>query len=72
MKRFDKYGLCLEEYTNNYNNAKVYYNRAVGGKSPEMEVSKAMAKIIKKYIKDERVLDVGCATGHFYRSLKGR
>ena len=70
MKRFDKYGLCLEEYTNNYNNAKVYYNRAVG-KSPEMEVSKAMAKIIKKYIKkDERVLDVGCATGHFYRSLK--
>ena len=70
MKRFDKYGLCLEEYTNNYNNAKVYYNRAVG-KSPEMEVSKAMAKIIKKYIKkDEKVLDVGCATGHFYRSLK--
>ena len=50
MKRFDKYGLCLEEYTNNYNNAKVYYNRAVG-KSPEMEVSKAMAKIIKKYIR---------------------
>ena len=70
MKRFDKYGLCLEEYTNNNNNAKVYYNRAVG-KFPEMEVSKAMAKIIKKYIKkDERVLDVGCATGHFYRSLK--
>ena len=70
MKRFDKYGLCLEEYTNNNNNAKVYYNRAVG-KSPEMEVSKAMAKIVKKYIKkDEKVLDVGCATGHFYRSLK--
>ena len=70
MKRFDKYGLCLEEYTNNNNNAKVYYNRAVG-KSPEMEVSKAMAKIVKKYIKkDENVLDVGCATGHFYRSLK--
>lgn len=70
MKRFDKYGLCLEEYTNNKNNARVYYNRAIG-KSPEMEVSKAMAKIIKKYLKkDENILDVGCATGHFYRSLK--
>lgn len=70
MKRFDKYGLCLEEYTKNDNNAKVYYNRAVG-KFPEMEVSKAMAKIIKKFIKkEESILDVGCASGHFYRSLK--
>ena len=58
------------EYTKYNNNAKFYYNREVG-KFPEMEVSKAMAKIIKKYIKkDEKVLDVGCATGHFYRSLK--
>ena len=72
MKRIDKYGLCLEEYTNNKNNAKVYYDRATG-KSPEMEVSKALAKIIKKIIKkDEKILDVGCACGHYYRSLKNK
>lgn len=70
MSKFDKYGLCLEEYTDNKNNAEVYYNRAIG-KSPEMEVSKALAGIIKKIIKkNEKILDVGCACGHYYRSLK--
>ena len=70
MKKFDKFGLCLEEYTNNKNNALVYYHRAIG-KSPEMESSKALAKIVKKKIKiKEKVLDVGCACGHYYRSLK--
>ena len=68
----DKHGLCLNEYKNNHNNAKVYYDRAVG-KSPEMEVSKAMANILKKIvIKNDKILDVGCATGHFYRSIKKR
>lgn len=70
MKKLDKFGLCLEEYTSNKNNAQVYYNRAIG-KSPEMEVSKALAKIVKRIIKkDYRILDVGCACGHYYRSLK--
>ena len=70
MKKLDKFGLCLEEYTNNKNNAQIYYNRAIG-KSPEMEVSKALAKIVKKIIKkDQKVLDVGCACGHYYRSLR--
>jgi ubiquinone/menaquinone biosynthesis C-methylase UbiE len=70
MKKLDKFGLCLEEYTSNKNNAQVYYNRAVG-KSPEMEVSKALAKIVKRMTKkDDRILDVGCACGHYYRSLK--
>jgi SAM-dependent methyltransferase len=70
MKKLDKFGLCLEEYTNNKNNAQIYYNRAIG-KSPEMEVSKALAKIVKKIIKkDHKVLDVGCACGHYYRSLR--
>ncbi len=70
MKKLDKFGLCLEEYTNNKNNAQVYYNRAIG-KSPEMEVSKALAKIVKKIIKKNyKVLDVGCGCGHYYRSLK--
>jgi 2-polyprenyl-3-methyl-5-hydroxy-6-metoxy-1,4-benzoquinol methylase len=36
-----------------------------------MEVSKALSKIISKIVfKDNKILDVGCATGHFYRSLK--
>ena len=66
----NKYGLCLNEYKNNINNANVYYRRAIG-KSPEMEVSKAMAEFVKRKIsKNEKILDVGCASGHFYRSLK--
>jgi ubiquinone/menaquinone biosynthesis C-methylase UbiE len=72
MKNVDKYGLCADEYANNKNNANVYYNRAIG-KSSEMEVSKALSKIISKIVfKDNKILDVGCATGHFYRSLKKR
>ncbi len=68
----NKYGLCLNEYKNNINNAKVYYKRATGS-SPEMEVSKAMANILKNKVKkDNNILDIGCASGHFYRSLKKR
>jgi len=38
---------------------------------PEMEASKQIAKIIKKkYRKNYKILDFGCAAGHFYRSLK--
>ena len=72
MKNVNKYGLCVEEYISNKNNAKVYFNRSIG-KSPEMEVSIAMSKILKNIIKkNNSVLDVGCATGHFYRSIKKR
>ena len=68
----DKYGLCLNEYKNNSNNAKVYYDRAIG-KSPEMETSKAIANILTKIVKkNDKILDVGCACGHFYRSIKKR
>ena len=68
----NKYGLCLEEYTSNRNNALVYYKRAIG-KSPEMEVSKSLSKILVKILKvNDKILDVGCATGHFYRSIKKR
>ena len=70
--KIDKYGLCLNEYKNNINNAKVYYDRAIG-RSPEMEVSKAIANILKKIVKkNDKILDVGCACGHFYRSIKKR
>ncbi len=78
MKKFSKkskinvHGLCLNEYENNFNNAKVYYDRATG-KKPEMEVSKAIANLIKKKIKNnDSILDVGCACGHYYRSIKKR
>ena len=47
MKNVNKYGNCLEEYKDNKNNAEIYYKRAIG-KLPEMEVSKALAKIIGK------------------------
>ena len=68
--KLDNHGLCLNEYKNNKNNANVYFKRSIG-KSPEMETSKALAKIIKSKIKkNEKILDVGCAAGHFYRSLK--
>ena len=45
----DKHGLCLNEYKKNHNNAKIYFDRATG-KTPEMEASKAMANVVKKYI----------------------
>lgn len=68
--KIDKHGLCLNEYENNLNNAKVYFDRATG-KKPEMEVSKAMANILKNKIKkNDHLLDVGCACGHYYRSIK--
>ena len=70
MKKLDKYGLCLEEYANNKDIAKIYYERAIG-KSPEMESSKALAKILKKYVNEnDKVADIGCACGHYYYSLK--
>tara|TARA_X000001036_G_C20561608_1_gene758708 strand:+ start:150 stop:917 length:768 start_codon:yes stop_codon:yes gene_type:complete len=38
---------------------------------PEMEASKQVARIIKKiYKKNNKILDFGCAAGHFYNSLK--
>ena len=38
---------------------------------PEMESSKQLAKILKKkYKKSFKVLDFGCAAGHYYQSLK--
>ena len=68
--KIDENGLCLNEYENNFNNAKIYFDRATG-KSPEMEVSKAIANILKPKIKNgSRLLDVGCACGHYYRSIK--
>jgi ubiquinone/menaquinone biosynthesis C-methylase UbiE len=63
------YGLCLEEYQKNKVQADVYYKRAIGV-YPEMESSKAVAKFVKKYVKNNySILDVGCACGQYFRSL---
>lgn len=68
----NRYGMCINEYNNNKNNADVYYKRAIG-QFPEMETSKAIANILKhKVKKDNHILDVGCGSGHYYRSLKKR
>jgi len=46
------------------------YRRAVG-ELPEMESSKAVAARIQPWLQSgDRVLDVGCGAGHYYRSLK--
>jgi len=46
------------------------YKRAVG-ESEEMESSKALAKVVaKRYQPGMTLLDVGCAAGHYLRSLR--
>lgn len=42
----------------------------IKGELPEMESSKALAKILKKQIyKNYNILDVGCGCGHYLKSL---
>lgn len=49
--------------------AQVLYKRATG-ELPEMECSKATAKILATWVKDgDNILDVGCGVGHYLRSL---
>jgi ubiquinone/menaquinone biosynthesis C-methylase UbiE len=48
----------------------VLYKRATGD-LPEMESSKKIARVLKKYIGDgTSLLDVGCGAGHYLRSLR--
>jgi SAM-dependent methyltransferase len=49
---------------------KVFYARAIG-EAPEMESSKATAKKLKGLVTAEtRLLDVGCGSGHYLRTLR--
>ena len=46
------------------------YERVIG-KLPEMECAKQLASIVSEvYQPKMKVLDVGCAGGHYYNSLK--
>ena len=61
--RLDLNNMCLDEYEKNTGDSDVYYKRAIG-EFPEMECSKALAKILVNYVKQKQsVLDVGCAAG---------
>ncbi len=45
--------------------------KRIQNKLPEMEASKQLAKIVRRiYKKNFRILDFGCAAGHYYNSLK--
>jgi ubiquinone/menaquinone biosynthesis C-methylase UbiE len=51
-----------------------YYRRSIG-ELPEKESSKSFANILKDrnlYESGDSILDIGCATGHFYRSFRNR
>ncbi len=68
--KFDSDGLWLNEYASNEKLSDVYFKRATGA-LPEMESSKAVAKLIASRMRpDERVLDVGCGSAHYLRSLR--
>lgn len=63
-------GLCLDEYSSNETYATVHFKRAVG-ELPEMECSKAMARLVAERIAaNATILDVGCGAGHYLRSFK--
>ncbi len=50
----------------------LFYKRAVG-ELPEMESSKALAKVVKELVEDDDlIIDVGCGSGHYLRSLDNK
>lgn len=65
----------MYDYLKQWDNKKyrnIFVKRAKG-LLPEMESSKAVAKILDKWIRnDDKILDVGCGVGHYYISLKNK
>lgn len=50
----------------------LFLKRATGS-APEMESSKAIARILKSWVRpNDRILDVGCGAGHYLRSLRNQ
>lgn len=61
--------MCLSDYKNNREYMILSKKRSLG-KIPETEHSKAAANIIKKVSNRKfTILDVGCQTGHFYKTF---
>ncbi|MDK2978415.1 MAG: hypothetical protein PWP52_1129 [Bacteroidales bacterium] len=59
-------------WDNNNKYGETLYKRATG-ELPEMESSKALAKIIQQKIgSPEKILDVGCGAGHYLKSLRNQ
>jgi len=67
-----KFNQCYDVSEKNVDYLNVSIRRSKG-KLPDMEVAKAYSKIISKTkLKNFSILDVGCLTGHFYRTFKKR
>src|SRR5438034_10610616 len=67
--------MAVKELWKNWDEEKHYgdlfYKRATG-QSPEMESSKAAARLVKEFYKTgDTLLDAGCGAGHYLRSLRG-
>jgi len=63
-----------QNYTKYWNKGyEVVFSKRARGVLPEMESSKAVAKLLSKLVKpNNSILDVGCGVGHYYISLKKR
>ncbi len=63
-------GMMDENYSQHQVLADLHYSRAIG-QIPEMESSKALAKLLSAtYKSGESILDVGCSSGHYLLSIK--
>jgi ubiquinone/menaquinone biosynthesis C-methylase UbiE len=70
LKLPKKDGICVGEHDPFDDYVDVFFQRATG-QLPEMESSKACAAMIKEHVTEhDKILDIGCGTGHTYRSLK--
>ena len=50
----------------------LFFKRATG-ELPEMESSKALAKVIDPYLEEgDKIGDIGCGGGHYLRSLDNK
>ena len=65
-----KNGMMDENYSHHVALADLHFSRAIG-KTPEMESSKALAKLLaKSYTSGDSIVDVGCSAGHYLLSIK--